>query len=174
MQCQTGTDVWETSHQSSRWLQWRDVMLSPSAGEFEARLPADPKESCHSAFLGNQLATQSAHEDKGRLGTLFIPLKEMHDDQEALALKNRAPDLPLICLWTHSTSAGLAWWPQCHGPPSHPSPTPVSWLRSLGEPSKVNTSFHTNLHTHTHTWGIALHEKNSYKDREQLAQEEMQ
>jgi len=61
---------------------------------------------------------------------------------EATSSKHRAPDLPLICLQTHSTSERQTWWPQCCVP--LPSPTPTSWLRSLPEPSKANAWIHTH------------------------------
>lgn len=62
---------------------------------------------------------------------------------EAPAPKNRAPDFPLICLWTHRTSEEPASWPQWHVPPSLTKPHSTFWLRSLSEPGRANISFPT-------------------------------
>lgn len=158
MQCQRGTDVWETSHQSSRWLQWWDVTLTPSASEFEARLPADPKESCHSASLGNWLATQSTHEDKGRLGTLFISPKEMCDHHRSSDSQKQGSRFAPHC---------LVPWPSI--PPLSQScvlAQKLGWAQQSKHliPRKP-THTHTHAHKCAHIWGITLHEKNSYKGR---------
>lgn len=133
------------SHQSS----WQ---LLPTAGESEAWLPLDPKESHHLSSLGNCLAPLRVLEDKGRLGTLFTPPKEMCDEHRIPGPKKQgsgiAPHLPLNS--QHSRRAS-----PMSTVPRPPIPTPVP-LPCPGSGAGLSTAEQMPFSTQNHSTSEAL------------------